>query len=60
VLERRPIDQQRIGALPIGHGANVREIDLLGRPQIVDEGARGRDSEGMPIEPESPSPPARS
>ena len=56
MLERRPIDQQRIGALAVDHGANVREIDLLGRPQIVDERARGRDSEGMPIEPESLQP----
>ncbi len=53
MLERRPIDQQRIGALAVDDGANVREIDFLGRPQIVHERARGRDSEGVAIEPES-------
>ena len=43
MLERRRIDQQRVGALAVADRADVREVDLLRAAQIVDERAGGRD-----------------
>ena len=53
VLQGRSVDQQRVGALPKADGADVGEIDLLGRPQVVDEGAGGRHGGGAPLQAET-------
>ena len=61
MLERGRIDEQRVGALPVGDRADVREIGFLRAAQVVNERAGGRrprpDGRSSP----NPSrPPARS
>ncbi len=52
VLERRRIDDQRVGALAVGQRADVREIDLLGRFQVMNQRASSGDGGRPPIEAE--------
>ena len=47
------IDEQRVGARPVGDGAHVREIDLLCRPQMMDERAGRGDGGGVAVEAEA-------
>ena len=53
MLQRRRIDQQRVGALAVGDRAHVREIDLLRLAQVVDERAGGGDGGRMAVEAEA-------
>ncbi len=43
MLERRRIDEQRIGSLPIHDAPDVGQVDLLGSAQVMHEGAGGGD-----------------
>jgi hypothetical protein len=56
VPQRRRIDQERIGALAEADRAQVGEVDLLGRAEIVDQRAGGADGCGSPFQPESLQP----
>ena len=53
MFERGGIDEQRVGAGPVGDGAHVREVDLLCRPQMMDEGAGSGDSRLVAVQAES-------
>ena len=48
--------EQRVGALPVGDGAHVREVDLLRVAQVVDERAGGGDGGRWPLEAEALEP----
>ena len=52
VLERRGIDDQGVGSLAVAERADVGEVDLLRRLQVVDEGAGRRDGRRPAIEAE--------
>ena len=52
VLQRRRIDQERVGALAVRDRAHVREVDLLRLAQVVDERARGGDGGRVAVEAE--------
>ncbi len=53
VPERRRIDDQVVGAGAVGNLADVREIDLLGVAQVLDQRAGGADRGVVAFEPEA-------
>ena len=53
MLQRRRVDEQRVGALPIADRADVGEVDFLRCPEIVNEGAGRRDGRRMFVEAEA-------
>ncbi len=53
VLQRRRIDQQRVGALAVGHRPHVSEVDLLSLAQVMDERSGRGDGRWMTVEPET-------
>ncbi len=53
VLERRRIDEERVGALAVRDGADVREVGLLRLAQVVDERAGRGDGRRPALEAEA-------
>ena len=51
MLERRGVDEQGIGPLPVGERPHVCEVDLLRPAQILDQRARGGDRRWVAVEP---------
>ena len=53
MLQRDRIDQQGIGALPVGDRPHVGEIDLLRAAEVLDQRPGGGDGDRMAVETET-------